>query len=82
VDKSEKTIREEGHAAHAGTHLVEGHTSEETPKGTKPEKEVDLIGGDKPHDGEITNGKVTGEPLQSEPEGSQSLPTQTANAQV
>jgi hypothetical protein len=80
--KSQQAIEEEGHAAHAGTHIVEGHSSEETPKGTKPQHEVELNGENKAHVGESTKGNITGEPLNNEPEGSQSLPSQTTTGQV
>jgi hypothetical protein len=80
--KSEQTIKEESHAAHAGTHIVEGHTSEETPKGSKPEQEVELNGENKAYMGGAANGKITGEPLKTEPEGSQSLPSQTTTGQA
>lgn len=77
VPKSSKTIEEESHAAQPSTNIVEGHTSEETPKGTKPTEEVRLNGENKALKGEsssATKGDVTGEALRSEPEGSQSLP--------
>jgi hypothetical protein len=80
--KSQQAIEEEGHAAHASTNIVEGHTSEETPKGTKPQQEVEVNGENEAHIGELTKGNVTGEPLKNEPEGSQSLPLQTTTGQV
>jgi hypothetical protein len=55
--KSEKTVQEENDAAHAGTHIIEGHTSEEVPKGVKPKKEVELNGVNKAHVGDEANGE-------------------------
>lgn len=80
---SPNTLTKEGHAAQPSTHIVEGHTSEETPKGTKPHQEVELNGENEAHVGEsATKGSVTGEELKKEPEGSQSLPSQTTTGQA
>lgn len=75
--KSRQTIEEEGHAAKPSSNIVEGHTSEQTPKGVKPTQEVKLNGENQALKGEssATQGDVTGEALKSEPEGSQSLPS-------
>ncbi|TID27843.1 C2-like protein [Venturia nashicola] len=77
--KSSKMIEEEGHAAQPSTNIVEGHTSDETPKGAKPTEDVQLNGHNQALHGEssATKEDVTGEALKSEPEGSQSLPSQT-----
>ncbi|KAE9980302.1 hypothetical protein BLS_008884 [Venturia inaequalis] len=57
--KSRETIAEESHAAQPSTHIVEGHTSEETPKGTKPTEEVELNGENKALEGEESAAAAT-----------------------
>ncbi|QDS72691.1 hypothetical protein FKW77_003149 [Venturia effusa] len=78
--KSKQTMEEEGHAAQPSTNIVEGHTSEETPKGTEPTEQVELNSENRVSNGESSttgNGNVASETSKSGPEGSQSLPSQT-----